>query len=94
MNAGTILIWAFIIIIVAGFVAGICKALFNKEQPSNDKKLHNAERDDNKYTETILDYTIAHSSGGSNFHIKGNQASNVTSAGGNILPINTRNWRQ
>lgn len=51
MNAGTILIWAFIIIIVAGFVAGICKALFNKEQPSNDKKLHNAERDDNQGTQ-------------------------------------------
>ena len=41
-----------------------------------------------KYTETILDYTIAHSSGGSNFHIKGNQASNVTSAGGNKAHTN------
>ena len=41
-----------------------------------------------KYTETILDYTIAHSSGGSNFHIMGNQVSNVTSTGGNNAHTN------
>lgn len=47
MNAGTILIWAFIIIIVAGFVAGMCKALFSKGRSNgNDSKPNNTERDD------------------------------------------------